>query len=59
MGGREPQHGTITSVTDCQLLVLPAQDFKELAHDDPAFARKLTDLVDQHLGQEQTNNRPE
>lgn len=57
LGSREPQHGTITSITDCQLLVLPAQDFTQLASDDPAFARKLTDLVDQHLNKEQSQKK--
>lgn len=47
-GDRNSQHGAVTTVTDCQLLVLSAEDFAQLAGDDPSLTDKLADLVDLH-----------
>ena len=50
MGDRNSQHGAVTTVTDCRLLIPSAEDFTQLAGDDPSLTGKLADLVDQHRG---------
>ncbi len=50
IGGHQTLDSTITTVTECQLLVLSAEDCTQLASDDPAFARRLKEFVDRHRG---------
>ncbi|MEO1227202.1 MAG: cyclic nucleotide-gated ion channel, partial [Pseudomonadota bacterium] len=50
IGSDHPLDSTVTTITECQLLVLSAEDCAQLASDDPVFAERLKELVDRHRG---------
>ena len=47
-----PRTATIVSVTECELLVLSAADFRRLLEEYPALKESIRDLAERRVGQE-------
>jgi voltage-gated potassium channel len=53
-----PRTATITSVTECELLVLSAADFRRLLQEYPAMKDSIRDVAERRVGEQQAAQRP-
>lgn len=53
-----PRTATITSVTECELLVLSAADFRRLLEEYPAMKESIRDLAERRVGEQRAAQPP-